>query len=202
MKSFHICDEDIGGPQLNIDITKYYDLSASGVLESYRDVCTCINVPEYVQNRTWGINNYGNDLLAYYHPDCLENKWKAQNVPAGIWCVDTGSECMHNYKKTDSVSNTVYKIQSIGPDPNSKYFKTSCKSALQNDVLKLEQKQDKHFSSLATKNDQHYKQTDTLLSEIEAMKNTIAELKLNQENQYKSLIDLIKNLKDDFEIFT
>ncbi len=138
--SFHICNEDVGAPQLKIDILKYDDFSASDLLESYRDVCACINEPQNLQNMAewpnnicsnvsqnfqnmteWSINNYGNDFLAYYQPDCSENKWMVEHVPAVLWCF--GSRCMHRYEKTDNVTNTVYNIRSMDPNQNSKYFK-------------------------------------------------------------------------------
>ncbi len=216
MGSFHICNEDIGGPQLTIDITNNSGPYAiPDVLESYRDVCTCINVPQYVQNMTeWSINNYGNEFLAYYQLNCSETKWNAVHVPAGRWCYI--SRCMHLFEKTDSVTKTTYKIQSLGPDPNSKYFKTSCtqkpinsgtmdsvrienqnKSVSGTDLLNVQQ----NSASIATKNDQLEKRIDFLSTEIQALKNKTVELESNQKNHYKNWEDWIKKLKDDFEIF-
>ncbi len=149
---------------------------------------------------SWSTNNYGNVFLAYYEPNCSENKWNAEPVPAGSWC-HKGSACMHNYKQTDSVTSTVYHIRSIGPDLNSKYF-SRCKSALQKDVLKLEQKQDQHFSSLATKNDQQLEnKIKTLLTEIQAIKEKKVELEIKQENWYRSLEDSFEKLKGEFDNF-
>ncbi len=155
-----------------MDITKWNDFSESGVLERYRDVCTRINLPRYVQNMSkWSINNYGNDFLAYYQPNCFENKWKAEHIPAGFECY--GSACMFFYEKNDSVTNTVYKIQSIGPNPNSKYFWTSCVNqvVLWKDLLDIQQKQDLQFLSLSAKIDLLEKRINTLLMENEALKN-------------------------------
>lgn len=63
--SFHICNEEEGSNQLNLEITKHFDWYAPDVLESYSNVCSCINVPQYVQNMsTWSINNHHN---AFWH---------------------------------------------------------------------------------------------------------------------------------------
>ncbi len=203
VSSFHICNEDIGGAQLTIDITKYHDAvpdTIPDVLESYRDVCTCINVPQYVQNMTqWTINNHGNDFFAYYQPNCSESKWKAQYIAADFECF--GSRCMNHYEKFDSVTNTKYKIQSIGPNTNSKYFKTRCTTALQKDVLNLGQNHEHDFSSFNAKNDQLKKRIDTLLNEIQAMKVKTVELESKLENKSRSYEYSVKKLKNDFEIF-
>ncbi len=186
--SFHVCNEDIGGPQLKIDITKYWDFRESSVLESYRDVCKCINVPQYVQSmRYWTTNNYGNGFLAFYQPNCFESKWKAETIPAGQWC-SLGSNCMQEYIKTDNVTNTTYKIQSIGPNPNSKYFKTSCSQISIN-------------NELMAKDEQLEKQIQTISTEILALKNTNVELESKLEDNYRSLEDSIEKLKDEFDNF-
>ncbi len=202
-----------------MDITMVNDYNEATVLESYRNVCTCINVPQYVQDHTrWSINNFGNDFLAYYQPNCSENKWKAELVPAGLWC--HGSRCMHQYEKTDKVTKIKHKIQSIGPDPNSTYFKTSCEQVQVNnqtvDTVKVEhltkmissedlpnyqQKQDQHFSSLDANNDQLEKRTDTILTENQGLKNANIELESNRENLCRRFENLIEKLKNDFDNF-
>ncbi len=218
VRSFHICNRNIGGHKLKMDITKHYDYTnptiVPKVFERYRNVCTCINVPQYVQNmEEWEINNYGNAFLAYYQPNCSENKWKAENIPAGCWRYQLGDKYRYKY---DSVTKTSSKFQSIGPNPNSKYFKTSCshvvvKNQTENlvpvnmenklvscaDLKNLQQ----NFSSLATKTEQHYKQTETLLTEIQDLKNKTVELESKQENHFRCLKDSIAKLKEDFNNF-
>ncbi len=123
VESFHVCNE-LRGLHLNIDIEKFNEFTEEEVLESYMDVCTCINVPLEQNVTSWSINNFGNEFLAYYQPNCSENKWKAKLIPAGL-----GSNnfiCMDCYTKLDRETNTEYQIQSIGPNPNSTYYRTSC----------------------------------------------------------------------------
>ncbi len=72
----------------------------------------------------WSINNHHNALLAYYEPDCVENIRNFSFIPAGRHPYLTD---MHQLEKTDGVTNTIYKIQSFGPDPNSTYYQTGCK---------------------------------------------------------------------------
>ncbi len=129
IKSFQVCNEEEVGSQLNLDISKYsgYGDVVSDVLETYRNVCSCVNVPRYVQNMSkWSINNHRNALLAYFEPDCSETKWNSTFIPAIRHPYILG---VHYLKKFDSVTNTTYKIQSFGPDPNSTYFQTSCNSS-------------------------------------------------------------------------
>lgn len=123
MVSFHICNEEEGGSQLNVDITNYNQdpLDPPDVIESYKYVCSCI--PENVQNmRRWSIDNHHNSLLAYYESDCSVNKWYFKIIAAG-----------HNFDSRNLfdrkfVTNTTYKRLSFGPDLNSKYFQIICNS--------------------------------------------------------------------------
>ncbi len=86
IESLELCNEEEGGNQLNLDITEHlnwYDLTPD-VLESYKNVCSCVNVPTYLQNMSkWSINSHHNDLLAYYEKDCSENQWNSTFIPAG-----------------------------------------------------------------------------------------------------------------------
>lgn len=130
IRSFHICNDDVGGPQLNVDITEFYDLwkpnDVPNMLETYRNVCSCVNIPEYVQKMTtWSINNHGNQFIAYFQKDCSEDKWKALFIQAGQW---DESASIYKHKITDWATNTQHKIQSFGPDTNSSYYQISCKN--------------------------------------------------------------------------
>ncbi len=61
--------EKEGGNQLNVGINKHHTqvFTVPDVLESYKNVCSCVNVPEYVQNMDkWSIDNHHKDFLAYY----------------------------------------------------------------------------------------------------------------------------------------
>ncbi len=76
--SFHICNENDGGSKLNVDIITYTTNIAvddTKVLSSYKNICSCQNIPANVQSTDkWSINNHANDLLVYYEPGCTEMK--------------------------------------------------------------------------------------------------------------------------------
>ncbi len=128
--SFHTCNEDDGGSQLNLDITTYYNYDEPAeypiVLESYKNVCSCINIPVYVQRlEKWSINNHGNNIVAYFEPNCSTKLWYSHITKAGIgW----DSINMHYHGPTNVNTKEKHKIQSLGPRKSSKYFKTNCKS--------------------------------------------------------------------------
>ncbi len=52
IQSIQVCNEEEGESQLHLEITKYYENHnvVPDVLESYKNVCSCVNVPQYVQN--------------------------------------------------------------------------------------------------------------------------------------------------------
>ncbi len=128
IESFHICNKEEGGSQLNLDLTKVHGFGPMifhEPLESYRNVCSCVNVPEHVQKmRKWSIDNHHNDLLAYYEPCCSKDKWNPKLIAAGHYA---DSRNMQDNHKTDPVTNIKYRIQSFGPNSNSSYFNISCK---------------------------------------------------------------------------
>lgn len=142
MKSYHVCNDDVGGYKLNVDITKYNDLWSTrsdnpDVLECYSNVCDCVNVPKYVQEMPkWSLNNHGNNIIAYYESDCSKRMWEPKYIPAG----QSGDTMyMANHQMTNSVTKAVYKIQSLGPDPNSTYFQMSCEDSFNyNWIMQLE----------------------------------------------------------------
>lgn len=124
--SFHFCNEKEGGNQLNVDITKLKE-DQFDVLEKYKNICSCVNVPGYVKHMdTWSINNHHNELLAYYEPDCSASKWNPDLIHAGR---NGFSNFMHSFYQTDDVTKEIYKYQSFGPNPESIYFQTSCNSS-------------------------------------------------------------------------
>lgn len=125
MKSFHTCTDDEGGSQLNLDITSYFENSSTVpvVLNEYKQLCTCINVPESVQQLDqWSINNHGNKLAAYFEPDCGESQWKKKIIPAGH---SNSSRMMHAHQRKDNIAGAVSKVQSLGPLPHTIYL-TRC----------------------------------------------------------------------------
>lgn len=136
---------------MDFDITEFYDLwrpdEVPRVLESYKDICSCVNIPDYVQKMArWSINNHGNELLAFYDKDCSEKKWKARVIPAGMW---DDSASIYTYKIADWATSTQHKIQSLGPNPNSTYYQISCNATTndnqQNDgKFQVVEKEEKH----------------------------------------------------------
>ncbi len=75
------CNEVDGGNHLDVDLTKLYRISPGSLfnlkdtdeLHSYKNVCSCVNLPDYIQHlETWSMENYYNDMLAYYERDCTE----------------------------------------------------------------------------------------------------------------------------------
>ncbi len=152
-------------------------------------------MPQYVQKMTeWSINNYGNDFLAYFEPECSEKKWNATVIPAGLIC--TGARCMHNYEKIDSVTNTKHKIQSIGPDPNSKYFNTSCKifDTVRDNKNKLASLP-KDLENLRTKDKELEKKIEDLMKENQALKENAAQSELKLEHMFRNLEDSFERLR-------
>lgn len=118
--SFHICDNNDGGPTLNLDFTEYYAgwTKLPRVLKSYKDVCQCMNIPKAVHNlRYWSINNHGNELMAYYENDCKEAFVESTYILDG-----------HSYETRNIyyLKKSHRQILSFGPAKNSTYFRTSC----------------------------------------------------------------------------
>ncbi len=127
-ESFHVCNEEEGGSQLNIDITKYYEkdkpADVPAVLEKYRQVCSCINIPDYIRKMdTWSVNNHANKLRVYFELDCWENKTTSGRFPAGQY---DDIRNIYDWTSSGSVTKSQYPILSIGPDKNSAYYKSSC----------------------------------------------------------------------------
>ncbi len=129
-KSYHVCNKYTGGPSLNVDIVSSDPdvglLNGPAIIESYRNLCTCRNVPQYVQQlKWWSIENNGNTLIAYFTPDCFSSNSTPSPlfVPAGHSSFSFG---LGLFKEISSRNGGIYKIQSFGPDPNSEYFKRSC----------------------------------------------------------------------------
>lgn len=129
IRSFQICNEEEGGNQLNLDITNYFyeytnRVVLPDVLESHRNVCSCVNVPKYVQQMgVWSINNHHNDMLAYFKPNCSEKNTGSKFIAAG-GAYDSNAVMHHS--RVDDEAKVYLKIQSFGPDPNSAYFLASC----------------------------------------------------------------------------
>lgn len=87
-------------------------------------MCTCVNIPYQAQQMAeWSINNHGNELFAYYEPNCSKKRFEPTFIPAGY---NKQSYKMHMHEKIDPLTETRYKIQSIGPDPKLEYFKRNC----------------------------------------------------------------------------
>ncbi len=88
------------------------------LLASYKNVCSCVNVPENKQNiAKWSIDNHHNAMWAYYERDCQENKWNRVFIAAG-----------NSWRSREAYEKGKYR--SFGPDQRSAYFQTSCVSSL------------------------------------------------------------------------
>lgn len=137
-KSIQICNEQEGGPQLNFDITKYFPFRdppiTPNILESYHDVCTCVNVPKYVHDRNkWSIDNHHNGLFAYFEANCTELHSKALYIEPGH---NPNSREMHTHSRRHR--GAPLKIQAFGPDPNTTHFQQSCSAYPEDKIMKFE----------------------------------------------------------------
>ncbi len=124
--SFQLCTEENGGSNLHVDLTTFYEYrdEVPIILESYRDVCSCHNIPKYVLDLgTWSFDNHGNDMVAYFEQDCVKEKFDPVYIPAGH---STLSREIYRNVENDENTNTSYKIQSFGPKEDSVYFMQSC----------------------------------------------------------------------------
>ncbi len=157
--------------QLDIDIVKYYDVKSEPqqVLESYKHICSCINVPNYVKIlNKWSINSYGSELLAYFEPDCSQETFKPLPIEGEgsrlIFAAKPGGGFYENGETRRS------KVRSFGPNVNASYFKTSCTSPKQ--VMQ----QAKENRQLRNKYEVMEKKLESLLQTKEAEKEKIMDL--------------------------
>ncbi len=124
-KSFQLCNKNKGGLSLNVEIYSG-DPNVNendGPVEYYENVCSCHNIPDYVQRLRWSINNNGNPLIAYFSPDCASITYSPLWIPAGESSYSLG---LGLFRKVDENTGVSHKIQSFGPDPNSDYFIKNC----------------------------------------------------------------------------
>lgn len=199
--SLHKCNEQEGGPELNVDITTHFENKFPPVkpeiLQSYTDVCTCKNIPKYVEDMSkWSIDNHGNELLAYFEPNCEEKKSEALQINAGHWI---NSRDMHTHIKYSR--GTTLQILSFGPNPNTTYFKTSCKNAWKGNP---EKKEEKSNELSAERMDEKFKAVETKIEVLEShFEHSKRKLDLCQNNvdklQRKYAKDM-KNVTGDFKI--
>ncbi len=200
--SFHICNDEEGGNQLNFDITNFYAWKADvppNVLESHINVCSCVNVPQYVQDmEEWSINNHHNDLYAYYEPDCTEEKMEPIFIAAGNnW--DTRN--MYNHIELDGESGLTYKIKSLGPDPQSAYFQNSCVSShitMESNEVKITTESTNGVegtmeSEMDTVENLNNKEVEVLTSQILDLQIQVGQIKRNQETFQAEFIDQLRN---------
>ncbi len=128
-----MCNEDEGGSQLNVDITKFFEKDKTAdvptVLEKYRQLCTCVNIPDHIRKMDkWSVNNHHNKFRAYFEPDCLENNITSTLFAAGQ---NDYMRNISNWTSSDFVTKSQCHILSIGPEKSSTYFKSSCSFTLQ-----------------------------------------------------------------------
>ncbi len=208
MASLHICNETEGGSQLNVDLTEVYnDINEPPkVLKSFKNVCSCVNIPEFVQILDrWSMDNHHNDLLAYYEPDCSVNKWSPEFIAAGHW---RNSTDIYNFMKTDNVTKIRYKIQSFGPLQNSSYYQTSCttgqttteyrKPAITENPQSLQTNTERIINEDAdVVGPMHILTTKNIKLQTE-----IDQTKINQCNFQTEIERLLKQLKIDFDQLT
>ncbi len=141
---------------------------------------------QHVQNKyEWSINNHHNDLLAYYEPDCAENKRKAKFIKAGH---NSYSRDVHELRIKDSVTGTMNKIQSFGPDLNSTYFRTSCNSSVFNTTESLK--------TLESTTEREISMDANLDKRFRTLTNHIVELQTNQINIRKERTYYLRNFTE------
>ncbi len=126
--SWQACNNENGGPSLNVEIYFYDPIAREYdglvILETYENLCTCRNIPEYVhQLDGCSINNNGNAMMAYFSADCIPTTHSPLWIPAGLSSYSLGFGA---FKKRNDSTGVTYKIQSFGPDPNSDYFNNNC----------------------------------------------------------------------------
>lgn len=127
-KSFHICNDEIGGRKFNLDITDYKEEFISylkpTVLLSYSNICSCNNIPKYIQNMNkWSIDNYGNSLIAYFEPNCGSSQYSPLWIPSGFSSYSMGISL---FSQTSEFNEIISSVESFGPDINSEYFQLNC----------------------------------------------------------------------------
>lgn len=133
-KSFEKCEDSEDNSGLGVTINKYIPDEWESQLERYWRVCYCINVPEYIQNiENWLIGNNGNELLAFFETDCLQDKWKPLLIEGGHFLESKEMSALRQQVgKHEPGENRPNKILSFGPNPNASYFKISCISSERN----------------------------------------------------------------------
>lgn len=205
--SIQTCNDAEGGPKLNVDLTTHFENRyppiVPNVLESYKDVCNCQNLPQYVEDMSkWSIDNHGNELLAYFEPNCEEKKSKALAINAGHWI---NSRDMHTH--TQYNRGATLRIQSFGPDPNSTYFKTSCKSSTWNGNQGGGQEKndldpqviDEKFQNLNDKIDELESKFEHSKRKLDRCQNNVEKFQNKYYDDFKAVTDNIKSLQKDNE---
>ncbi len=161
------------------------------------NVCSCVNVPPYVQNfEKWSINNHHNDLLAYYEPDCTENMWNFRFIEAGH---NGHSRNVHAFKETDSVTKKTYKIQSFGPDPNSTYFQTSCNAS---QVTATEISKTFTTENQMSLNADFNKRLEALTYQFSELRVNQSDIRKEQTTHFANLTQTVAELKQGFLDFS
>lgn len=139
------------GTKLDFTMVGYNDQMPvdARVFETHTDVCSCVNVPERVHNMDkWYLYTLGNELLAYFEPDCLHDKFEPLLIDGG----NTLESSQIYLVKPEggfyqTVENRVNKILSLGPNPNSSYFQEGCVLSKQvmeqaKEILRLKESSD------------------------------------------------------------
>lgn len=207
-KSYHICNRDEGGSSLNVDITSNDPVDGYIILESYNNLCSCRKVPSYVQQlEKWSVNNHGNAMIAYFSPDCSSSTYSSLWIPAGQSSYSFG---LGLFKDVNQSTEIVTKIQSIGPDPNSEYFKNHCnKSCIELSAIVSENTtaiNPYHVCGFETKPESTQVSLFTiqkLVSELQHISNKVDALgqsnQLNFENTKSDFHDKLEMLKDEIK---
>lgn len=196
-----MCKIQEGGSQLNVDITTYYELNkplnVPEVLESYREICRCVNIPVYVQQmEKWSINNHGNEVMVYFEPDC-----KADTHPPYLVRAGHSADSRKMFLFHDTTTKAPLLVRSIGPDPNSAYFKANCFyftsiSNLSNQVNTLEQRLHQTEDNLF-RTEEKLLQAETVLVDFHQSVQNIQESRQNESIILTTKFQEIQQSLDD-----
>lgn len=172
-------------------------------MESYKDLCKCVNIPRKVKELDyWSINNHGNEIMAYYEPNCLDNQGEATFILDG-----------HSYESRNiyHLRKSLRKVQSVGPAQNSTYFYKSClkmgtvtlPTVDLRDATEVTEKlmQGRSMGRYTSKRDIEVL-IQTHAEEIQEIKDTNRKLQQKLENFKINIDSILEQHKKEFQQFT
>lgn len=194
-KSFHMCFQAEGGLELNVDLTDYHpDLKQAvtpKVLKTFKQVCSCHNVPEDIRSiKNWSINNHGNSLMAYYENDCLANEFLPLWIPPGRSSFSIG---LGSTQQVHTNSDNTNKILSVGPDMDTNYFKRHCITDNVNDNNAQDSLQCTTPSFPSPREALLLKPIEFMMEEMSNEVSKLQDELKNSEKRLKEMLEQIKN---------